>query len=103
MNTIGTEIRDFFSNQIGPMKELIVNCNTRTTTRHSDLAMRAAKRMSRARHKEKNGRIICQHLLRMLAEDSADSASVHAARKVSIEPLTEPTAKQAGKQYSLSF
>ena len=38
---------------------------------HSELAMRAAKRMPRSRQKEKNGRIICQHLLEMLAEATA--------------------------------
>ncbi|MBD3648804.1 MAG: hypothetical protein HUJ31_15450 [Pseudomonadales bacterium] len=33
---------------------------------HSELAMRAAKGMRRSRHKEKTGRVICQHLLKML-------------------------------------
>jgi len=40
---------------------------------HSDLAMKAAKRMQRSRQKEKNGRIICQHLLEMLADESTAS------------------------------
>lgn len=38
--------------------------------RHSQLAMSAAKRMSRARKKERVGRVVCHHLLKMLASDT---------------------------------
>lgn len=37
---------------------------------HSELAMRAAKGMGRSKHKEKTGRVVCHHLLKML--ESAD-------------------------------
>ena len=37
--------------------------------------MRAAKRMPRSRQKEKNGRIVCQHLLEMLADNTAVEAT----------------------------
>jgi hypothetical protein len=39
--------------------------------RHSQLAMSAAKRMSRARKKERVGRVVCHHLLQMLASDTS--------------------------------
>jgi hypothetical protein len=39
--------------------------------RHSQLAMSAAKRMSRARKKERVGRVVCHHLLQMLASDAS--------------------------------
>ena len=40
------------------------------TLRHSQLAMSAAKRMPRARKKERVGRVVCHHLLQMLASDT---------------------------------
>ena len=46
--------------------------SNRSKPDHSELAMRAAKRMSRSSHKEKTGRIICRHLLEMLAEKECD-------------------------------
>ncbi len=38
--------------------------------RHSQLAMSAAKRMPRARKKERVGRVVCHHLLQMLASET---------------------------------
>jgi len=40
---------------------------------HSDLAMLAAKKMSKTRSKVKTGHKVCRHLLDMLAEDQTDS------------------------------
>lgn len=40
---------------------------------HSELAMTAAKKMSRTKLKEKTGHKVCRHLLDMLAEDQPDS------------------------------
>ena len=37
-----------------------------TEINHSTLAMRAAKRMRRVKHKRKNGHVICHHLMMML-------------------------------------
>jgi len=39
---------------------------------HSELAMKAAKRMRRSSHKEKTGHTVCQHLLEMLADNQVD-------------------------------
>lgn len=41
-----------------------------TPLRHSQLAMSAARRMPRARKKERVGRVVCHHLLQMLASET---------------------------------
>jgi hypothetical protein len=38
--------------------------------RHSQLAMRAARRMRASSKKDRHGKLVCQHLLRMLACDT---------------------------------
>ena len=43
--------------------------------RHSQLAMRAARRMRASRQKDRHGKVICQHLLRMLACDTKPGAA----------------------------
>lgn len=40
----------------------------KTVTEYSELAMRAAKRMRRSKHKVKTGRAVCRHLLDMINE-----------------------------------
>ncbi|HIG40455.1 MAG: hypothetical protein ABGY96_28740 [bacterium] len=79
---------------------------------HSELAMKAAKRMPRSRQKEKNGRIICQHLLEMLADEStaAKPGSRHGhGRDQStlgrywVSPMHIEVARSHDKQFSLLF
>jgi len=48
----------------------IQNRLTSAPLRHSQLAMSAAKRMPRARKKERVGRVVCHHLLQMLASET---------------------------------
>ncbi|MEX2489951.1 MAG: hypothetical protein WD356_10550 [Pseudomonadales bacterium] len=42
---------------------------------HSALAMRAAKGMGRSRQKEKTGRVVCHHLLKMLESGDGEHSS----------------------------
>ena len=48
---------------------------------HSALAMRAAKRMRRSKHKEKTGHKVCHHLLEMIREASDAQPSPRAAQR----------------------
>ena len=54
---------------------------------HSVLAMRAARGMRRSSHKEKTGRIICRHLLDMLAENQGDMRVNRTVRRYLVTPL----------------
>ena len=74
-----------------------------TMAMHSELAMRAARRMARSRHKEKNGRIICRHLLQMLAEEGDCLQSVRSTRRILIDPMDLAPAGPSEKQYLLSL
>ncbi|HJP50631.1 MAG: hypothetical protein QGH99_05540 [Pseudomonadales bacterium] len=68
---------------------------------HSELAMKAAKRMTRTRHKEKTGHIVCQHLLGMLAEEPEFRQCQRATRRGWVGSLAVNTEREC--QYSLSF
>jgi hypothetical protein len=46
--------------------------------RHSQLAMRAARRMRASSKKDRHGKLVCQHLLRMLACDTSHAGASHA-------------------------
>ncbi|MFN3238972.1 MAG: hypothetical protein ACE37D_18180 [Pseudomonadales bacterium] len=52
----------------------------KTSVEHSELAMRAAKRMRRTRHKAKTGHTVCHHLLQMINE-SVDQPAPRPARR----------------------
>jgi hypothetical protein len=52
----------------------------KTSVEHSELAMRAAKRMRRTRHKVKTGHTVCHHLLQMINE-SVDQPAPRQARR----------------------
>lgn len=65
------------------------------TLSHSELAMRAAKGMRRSRHKEKTGRVICQHLLKMLASANDSAPGGSGERR---GPSEEPKARKARKE-----
>jgi hypothetical protein len=43
--------------------------------RHSQLAMRAARRMRASSKKDRHGKLVCQHLLRMLACDTSHAGA----------------------------
>ena len=42
---------------------------------HCELAMQAAQRMRRVKHKQRNSRIICHHLVQMLQDPAAVSSA----------------------------
>jgi hypothetical protein len=89
--------------------------------RHSQLAMRAARRMPASRKKDRHGKLICQHLLRMLACDTGHDGTstpmpaevIAVSLAVSLtSSLAKPTkGHQSGnaaadieaRQYSLGF
>ena len=79
--------------------------------RHSQLAMSAAKRMPRARKKERVGRVVCHHLLQMLASDTpvavnqSDFELAPLESKVSdqLALVTVQAGIQQEEQYSLSI
>lgn len=48
---------------------------------HSVLAMRAAKRMRRSKHKVKTGHTVCQHLLLMINEPDSRQPEPRASRR----------------------
>jgi len=88
------------------------------TLRHSQLAMSAAKRMPRARKKERVGRVVCHHLLQMLASDTPvavnqsdfELAAVDASRLRSSNDLKDhlslvpaQSGSNSEQQYSLSI
>ncbi len=89
-----------------------------TGIEHSELAMRAAKRMRRTKHKVKTGHKVCHHLLEMIRE-SDDAQPVprvaqryhglrHNLATDSSQPQVEVTAKvdwssANDRQFSLSF
>jgi hypothetical protein len=95
--------------------------NMATKPDHSQLAMQAAKRMQKSRQKEKNGRIICLHLLEMLADEAEivttktsnnansritsreNSATYSEATRYWIEPIEIELENGVEKQYSLLF
>ncbi len=62
---------------------------------HSELAMMAAKRMSRSKQKEKNGRVICHHLRMMLV---SGEPVVYVAR-----PSVAPVHHCGQQQITLGF
>lgn len=84
---------------------------------HSQLAMRAAKRMRASRKKDRHGKLICQHLLRMLACDTGHAGAstprpTEALAVALTSPLMKPTKDQhsgrgspeiEARQYSLGF
>ncbi len=62
---------------------------------HSEMAMMAAKRMSRSKQKQKNGRVICHHLRMMLV---SGEPVVHAMR-----PAIAPVRDCGQQQITLGF
>lgn len=66
---------------------------------HADMAMQAARRVARARHrsqKAKMGHVVCHHLLQMLHDETAAIAPVITTRPTKARLLED-------KQFSLSF
>ncbi len=64
---------------------------------HSLMAMEAAKKMRRSRHKRKTGRVVCHHLRMMLATECADDISSAVTIPVTT-PVTTPVTRQ-GKEF----
>ncbi|MFT4633885.1 MAG: hypothetical protein ACI8PP_002386 [Candidatus Pseudothioglobus sp.] len=81
--------------------------------RHSQLAMRAARRMRASSKKDRHGKLVCQHLLRMLACDTghagASTPRLTEALVVSLASSTKGHQSGVGsskidtRQYSLGF
>ena len=67
--------------------ELPVNSRGINARYHSELAMRAAKRMRSTRHKRKTGQQVCHHLRMMLAS----------------EPVPRRASNDAEPQFQLGF
>lgn len=62
---------------------------------HSQLAMKEARRIARSRSKKKSSRIICHHLLQMLAEEEPP-------RDAQV-PRRPPDRRGSARQISLHF
>ena len=75
------------------------NMNPEPAINHSQLAMQAARRMRRVKHKQKNSRVICHHLSKMLM-DAEVGVRPHSA-EILLAPL--PRVIQQEKQFSLGF
>ncbi len=73
--------------------------NPEPAINHSQLAMQAARRMRRVKHKQKNSRVICHHLSKMLMDAEAGERP-HSA-EILLAPL--PKGIQKEKQFSLGF
>jgi hypothetical protein len=56
----------------------------RSDADHSSLAMQAARRMRRVKHKRKNSKVICHHLIRMINEEApvCESSSVEGTSSI---------------------
>ena len=52
-----------------------------SSAEHSELAMRAAKRMRRTKYKEKTGHKVCHHLLEMIRESAESQPAPRTARR----------------------
>ena len=52
-----------------------------SSAEHSELAMKAAKRMRRTKYKEKTGHKVCHHLLEMIRESSESQPAPRTARR----------------------
>ena len=63
---------------------------------HSEMAMRAAKRMSRSKEKQKTGRVVCHHLRMMLVTEESVTT-------VFVRPPAVPLPEVGDKQITLDF
>jgi hypothetical protein len=75
---------------------------------HSQLAMKAARRIGRAKQKEKVGRTICYHLLMMIEQEQSTGRSGDRAAHGRVNGFNHVTAfnsqaKGKRKQFSLGL
>lgn len=71
---------------------------------HAEMAMQAARRVARARHrrqKARMGHVVCHHLLQMLHDEAAAIAPVPTTQGGLIKPAKARLLED--KQFSLSF
>jgi hypothetical protein len=86
--------------------------------RHSQLAMRAARRMRASSKKDRHGKLVCQHLLRMLACDTSHAGasmmgmtsdvvggqlSIPLSKSMNGHQTVKGSSEIEARQYSLGF
>ena len=70
---------------------------------HSALAMEAARRMRRVKHKEKYGRVVCHHLKQMLTGQASVPVQPLSKMDVMVRKGNRQVPYRSGRQISLGL